>query len=166
MRSSRIFLSGLALLLGASLTAQLRLPAESDFPLLFGGAAAGPMGSWRSGGGERIASFGEQPGRFVTSGWNHGVVPGEQRVVLSFTGQGTIGQRWNGRGADESGWSSSLLQPSAAPAAAPRPFDFTRTAPHLAFFCRLEINEKAGGIIPAKFRLGGHRYWQDNLLRE
>lgn len=44
-------------------------------------------------------------------------------------------------------------------------FDFTRSAPHLAFFCRLEINEKVGGRIPAKFRLGGHRYWQDNLLR-
>lgn len=47
----------------------------------------------------------------------------------------------------------------------PIPFDFTRTAPHLAFFCRLEINEKAGNIIPAKFRLGGHRHWQDNLSK-
>ncbi|MEO0731710.1 MAG: hypothetical protein AAFZ52_02670 [Bacteroidota bacterium] len=47
----------------------------------------------------------------------------------------------------------------------PQPFDFSQTAPHLAFFCRLEINEKAGGVIPAKFRLGAHRYWQDNLLR-
>ncbi|MBC6993519.1 hypothetical protein QWY85_16170 [Neolewinella lacunae] len=44
-------------------------------------------------------------------------------------------------------------------------FDFTRTAPHLAFFCRLEINEKAGAIIPAKFRLGGHTHWQDALWR-
>ena len=44
-------------------------------------------------------------------------------------------------------------------------FDFSRSLPHLAFFCRLEINEAAGSIIPAKFRLGGHRYWQDNLLR-
>lgn len=44
-------------------------------------------------------------------------------------------------------------------------FDFTQSAPHLAFFCRLEINEKAGFVIPAKFRLGAHRYWQDNLLR-
>lgn len=59
-----------------------------------------------------------------------------------------------------------LNRPYPAPATAPVPFDFTRTAPHLAFFCRLEINEKAGGIIPAKFRLGGHRYWQDNLLRQ
>lgn len=46
-----------------------------------------------------------------------------------------------------------------------KPFDFTQTAPHLAFFCRLEINEKAGFVIPAKFRLGGHRYWQDELGR-
>ena len=44
-------------------------------------------------------------------------------------------------------------------------FDFTKSAPHLAFFCRLEINEKAGGIIPAKFRLGGVKYWQDDLWR-
>jgi len=44
-------------------------------------------------------------------------------------------------------------------------FDFAQTAPHLAFFCRLEINEKAGFVIPAKFRLGAHRYWQDELLR-
>ena len=47
----------------------------------------------------------------------------------------------------------------------PQTFDFTRTAPHLAFFCRLEINEAAGNVIPVKFRLGGHRYWQDDLLR-
>lgn len=44
-------------------------------------------------------------------------------------------------------------------------FDFTKSAPHLAFFCRLEINENAGGIIPAKFRLGGVKHWQDNLRR-
>jgi hypothetical protein len=44
-------------------------------------------------------------------------------------------------------------------------FDFAQSAPHLAFFCRLEINEKANFVIPAKFRLGGHSYWQDNLLR-
>ncbi|MEM9527946.1 MAG: hypothetical protein AAGA31_15130 [Bacteroidota bacterium] len=44
-------------------------------------------------------------------------------------------------------------------------FDFTKSAPHLAFFCRLEINEERNSIIPLKFRLGGHRYWQDNLLR-
>lgn len=44
-------------------------------------------------------------------------------------------------------------------------FDFTQSAPHLAFFCRLEINEDKGFIIPAKFRLGGHTYWQDNLGR-
>lgn len=44
-------------------------------------------------------------------------------------------------------------------------FDFTKSAPHLAFFCRLEINEKKGGVIPAKFRLGGVRHWQDELGR-
>ncbi len=44
-------------------------------------------------------------------------------------------------------------------------FDYRSALPHLAFFCRLEINEARGNIIPAKFRLGGHRYWQDNLLR-
>lgn len=44
-------------------------------------------------------------------------------------------------------------------------FNFQQTRPHLAFFCRLEINEAKGNIIPAKFRLGGHRHWQDNLLR-
>lgn len=49
--------------------------------------------------------------------------------------------------------------------ATPQAFDFTRTAPHLAFFCRLEINEEAGYVIPVKFRLGGHQHWQDNLLR-
>lgn len=47
----------------------------------------------------------------------------------------------------------------------PKPFDFSQSAPHLAFFCRLEINEKAGFVIPAKFRLGGHTHWQDNLGR-
>lgn len=44
-------------------------------------------------------------------------------------------------------------------------FDFTRTVPHLAFFCRLEINEKVGHAIPLKFRLGGHQPWQDALER-
>jgi len=44
-------------------------------------------------------------------------------------------------------------------------FDFTKSAPQLAFFCRLEINEKAGFVIPAKFRLGGHTHWQDQLSR-
>jgi len=44
-------------------------------------------------------------------------------------------------------------------------FDFTKSAPHLAFFCRLEINEKAGFVIPAKFRLGGHTHWQDQLSK-
>lgn len=44
-------------------------------------------------------------------------------------------------------------------------FDFTKSAPHLAFFCRLEINEAKGGVIPARFRLGGHRYWQDAVGR-
>jgi hypothetical protein len=44
-------------------------------------------------------------------------------------------------------------------------FDFTKSAPHLAFFCRLEINEEKKGVIPAKFRLGGVRYWQDDLRR-
>lgn len=44
-------------------------------------------------------------------------------------------------------------------------FDYRSAQPHLAFFCRMEINESRGNIIPAKFRLGGHRHWQDNLLR-
>ncbi|MFT6000381.1 MAG: hypothetical protein ACI81P_002842 [Neolewinella sp.] len=44
-------------------------------------------------------------------------------------------------------------------------FDFSKSAPHLAFFCRLEINEKAGFVIPAKFRLGGHTHWQDKLSK-
>lgn len=47
----------------------------------------------------------------------------------------------------------------------PKSFDFTKSAPHLAFFCRLEINEKAGGVIPVKFRLGGVKHWQDDLGR-
>lgn len=62
------------------------------------------------------------------------------------------------------GLRSNVFTPDAPPASStPKPFDFTQTAPHLAFFCRLEINEKAGFVIPAKFRLGGHRYWQDEL---
>lgn len=44
-----------------------------------------------------------------------------------------------------------------------RPFNFRQTSPHLAFFCRLEINEAMNYVIPATFRLGGHRYWQDQL---
>ena len=48
-------------------------------------------------------------------------------------------------------------------APSPTPFDFTRSAPHLAFFCRLEINEARRGVIPVRFRLGGHTYWQDQL---
>ena len=54
---------------------------------------------------------------------------------------------------------SGLRGPSAR-------FDYQQAAPHLAFFCRLEINEKAGNVIPAKFRLGGVRHWQDNLRRQ
>lgn len=62
------------------------------------------------------------------------------------------------------GLRGNVFSPVAVPATPiPEPFDFTKTAPHLAFFCRLEINEKAGFVIPAKFRLGGHRYWQDEL---
>ncbi|OAV46153.1 hypothetical protein [Lewinella sp. 4G2] len=45
-------------------------------------------------------------------------------------------------------------------------FSYTQTLPHLAFFCRLEINESMNYVIPAKFRLGGHSHWQDNLLRD
>ncbi|MEM6769356.1 MAG: hypothetical protein AAF597_02130, partial [Bacteroidota bacterium] len=44
-------------------------------------------------------------------------------------------------------------------------FNYRNALPHLAFFCRLEINEARGNIIPARFRLGGHQHWQDNLLR-
>ena len=47
---------------------------------------------------------------------------------------------------------------------APR-FDFAATKPHLAFFCRLEINEAAGGAIPLKFRLGEVRGWQQEVGR-
>lgn len=54
---------------------------------------------------------------------------------------------------------SGLRGPSAR-------FDYQQTKPHLAFFCRMEINKAKGNIIPAKFRLGGHRHWQDNLLRQ
>ena len=53
---------------------------------------------------------------------------------------------------------SGLRGPSAR-------FDYQRAAPHLAFFCRLEINEAAGYVIPLKFRLGGHRSWQTDLRR-
>lgn len=45
-------------------------------------------------------------------------------------------------------------------------FDFTATRPHLAFFCRLEINEARGNRIPMKFRLGGVTAWQYRLLRD
>ena len=58
-----------------------------------------------------------------------------------------------------------LLGGSTKTTPRPVPFDFTRARPHLAFFCRLEINEAAGHVIPAKFRLGGHQHWQDRLLR-
>ena len=57
------------------------------------------------------------------------------------------------------------LTVNPAPAARPPAFDFTATRPHLAFFCRLEINEAAGGVIPLKFRLGGHSAWQDRIPR-
>lgn len=172
MRPLQTLLLGLFFGLSASLSAQLRLPVEPGFPLLLGGAAAGPMFSWRSGGGENIVSFGEGSGRFATIGLEHRVAQREYRVTQReyrvtqrLAGQSVAGDRWSGSGDSGVRLSSSLLQPSTAPAAAPRPFDFTRTAPHLAFFCRLEINEKAGNVIPAKFRLGGHSYWQDNLMR-
>lgn len=45
-------------------------------------------------------------------------------------------------------------------------FDYRQAAPHLAFFCRLEINEAANYAIPLKFRLGGVRHWQDELRRD
>ena len=44
-------------------------------------------------------------------------------------------------------------------------FDFSVAKPHLAFFCRLEINEAAGGVIPVKFRLGEVRGWQQDIGR-
>lgn len=44
-------------------------------------------------------------------------------------------------------------------------FNYRQTLPHLAFFCRLEINEAVRSVIPMKFRLGGVRHWQDDLLR-
>ncbi|NJC25364.1 hypothetical protein [Neolewinella antarctica] len=44
-------------------------------------------------------------------------------------------------------------------------FHYNQTLPHLAFFCRFEINEDRGGVIPMKFRLGGHQPWQNDLLR-
>jgi hypothetical protein len=44
-------------------------------------------------------------------------------------------------------------------------FDFTMAKPHLAFFCRLELNIEKATRFPAKFRLGEVRSWQQELTK-
>ena len=46
-----------------------------------------------------------------------------------------------------------------------RPFDFAQTKPHLAFFCRLELNIEEATRFPVRFRLGEVRTWQQELTK-
>jgi hypothetical protein len=44
-------------------------------------------------------------------------------------------------------------------------FDYAKARPHLAFFCRLELNIEAATSFPVRFRLGEVRSWQQSLSK-
>lgn len=44
-------------------------------------------------------------------------------------------------------------------------FDFSAAKPHLAFFCRLELNIEEATRFPVRFRLGEVRTWQQELTK-
>ena len=44
-------------------------------------------------------------------------------------------------------------------------FDFTKAKPHLAFFCRLELDIEQATRFPVRFRLGEVRTWQQELTK-
>ncbi|PPK85996.1 hypothetical protein CLV84_2913 [Neolewinella xylanilytica] len=52
-----------------------------------------------------------------------------------------------------------------AETAQPAPFDFSATKPHLAFFCRLELDIEEATKFPVRFRLGEVRGWQQELTK-
>ena len=47
----------------------------------------------------------------------------------------------------------------------PQVFDFAAAKPHLAFFCRLELNIEEATRFPVRFRLGEVRTWQQELSK-
>ena len=51
------------------------------------------------------------------------------------------------------------------PLATPAPFDFGATKPHLAFFCRLELDIEEATRFPVRFRLGEVRSWQQEISK-
>ncbi|CAH0999895.1 hypothetical protein LEM8419_01155 [Neolewinella maritima] len=51
------------------------------------------------------------------------------------------------------------------PVVEPEAFDFSRTKPHLAFFCRLELDIEDATRFPVRFRLGEVRTWQQELTK-
>ncbi len=46
-----------------------------------------------------------------------------------------------------------------------QPFDFAQAKPHLAFFCRLELDIEQATRFPVRFRLGEVRTWQQELTK-
>ena len=44
-------------------------------------------------------------------------------------------------------------------------FDYERSKPYLAFFCRLELNIEEATRFPVRFRLGEVRSWQQELTK-
>ena len=44
-------------------------------------------------------------------------------------------------------------------------FNFAEAKPHLAFFCRLELNIEEATHFPVRFRLGEVRTWQQELTK-
>ena len=70
---------------------------------------------------------------------------------------------------------SSLLHPLRTRGPAPRfvqqgvpevePFNFAQAKPHLAFFCRLELDIEQATRFPVRFRLGEVRTWQQELTK-
>ena len=55
--------------------------------------------------------------------------------------------------------------PQEMSALRPAAFDFAAAKPHLAFFCRLELDIEAATRFPVRFRLGEVRTWQQELTK-
>ena len=58
----------------------------------------------------------------------------------------------------------ALHAPAATPPQ-PTAFDFSAAKPHLAFFCRLELDIEEATRFPVRFRLGEVRTWQQELSK-
>jgi hypothetical protein len=59
----------------------------------------------------------------------------------------------------------AILLPSEDGTRVPAQFDFANAKPHLAFFCRLELDIEAATRFPVRFRLGEVTGWQQRLTK-